>query len=113
VDFRDTPEQATFRQEVRAWLDEHLPEELRGHRGGGARFDGPEIRRWSRALHDGGWVGISWPAEYGGRGLSPRFQSIYLEEEARAEAPPHIGVIGLGMAGPTIISRGTDEQKAR
>jgi alkylation response protein AidB-like acyl-CoA dehydrogenase len=113
VDFRDTPEQASFRQEVRAWLDEHLPDELRGHRGGGARFDGPEIRRWSRALHDGGWVGISWPAEYGGRGLSPRFQSIYLEEEARAEAPPHIGVIGLGMAGPTIISRGTDEQKAR
>ncbi len=113
MDFRDTPEQATFRDEVRAWLDENLPDELRGHRGGDARFDGPEIRRWSRALHDGGWVGISWPAEYGGRGLSPRFQAIYLEEEARAEAPPHIGVIGLGMAGPTIISRGTEAQKAR
>ena len=113
MDFRDTPEQAAFREELRAWLDEHLPDELRGHRGGGARFDGPEIRQWSRALHDGGWVGISWPAEYGGRGLSPRFQAIYLEEEARAEAPPHIGVIGLGMAGPTIISRGTEEQKAR
>ena len=101
------------REELRTWLDEHLPDELRGHRGGGARFDGPEIRQWSRALHDGGWVGISWPAEYGGRGLSPRFQAIYLEEEARAEAPPHIGVIGLGMAGPTIISRGTEEQKTR
>jgi alkylation response protein AidB-like acyl-CoA dehydrogenase len=113
VDFRDTPEQAAFREELRAWLDEHLPDELRGHRGGGARFDGPEIRQWSRALHDGGWVGISWPAEYGGRGLSPRFQAIYLEEEARAEAPPHIGVIGLGMAGPTIISRGTEAQKGR
>jgi alkylation response protein AidB-like acyl-CoA dehydrogenase len=113
VDFRDTPEQAAFREELRTWLDEHLPEELRGHRGGGARFDGPEIRQWSRALHDGGWVGISWPAEYGGRGLSPRFQAIYLEEEARAEAPPHIGVIGLGMAGPTIINRGTEAQKAR
>ncbi len=113
MDFRDTPEQAAFREELQGWLDEHLPEELRGHRGGGARFDGPEIRQWSRALHDGGWVGISWPAEYGGRGLSPRFQAIYLEEEARAEAPPHIGVIGLGMAGPTIISRGTNEQKAR
>ena len=113
MDFRDTPEQAAFREELRTWLDEHLPDELRGHRGGGARFDGPEIRQWSRALHDGGWVGISWPAEYGGRGLSPRFQAIYLEEEARAEAPPHIGVIGLGMAGPTIISRGTEEQKAR
>ena len=113
MDFRDTPEQAAFREELRTWLDEHLPDELRGHRGGGARFDGPEIRQWSRALHDGGWVGISWPAEYGGRGLSPRFQAIYLEEEARAEAPPHIGVIGLGMAGPTIISRGTEEQKTR
>jgi alkylation response protein AidB-like acyl-CoA dehydrogenase len=113
VDFRDSPEQAAFREEVRSWIDEHLPDELRGHRGGGARFDGPEVRSWSRALYDGGWVGISWPAEYGGRGLSPRFQAIYLEEEARAEAPPHVGVIGLGMAGPTIISAGTDAQKAR
>jgi alkylation response protein AidB-like acyl-CoA dehydrogenase len=113
VDFRDTPEQAAFRDEVRTWIDENLPAELRGHHGGAARFDGPEVRAWSRALHEGGWVGISWPAEYGGRGLSPRFQAIYLEEEARAEAPPHIGVIGLGMAGPTIISRGTEEQKAR
>ena len=54
MDFRDTPEQAAFRDEVRAWLDENLPDELRGHRGGEARFDGPEILRWSRALHDGG-----------------------------------------------------------
>jgi alkylation response protein AidB-like acyl-CoA dehydrogenase len=71
------------------------------------------VRAWSRALYDAGWSGISWPAEYGGRGLSPRFQVIYLEEEARAEAPPHVGVIGLGMAGPTIMTHGTDAQKAR
>ena len=113
VDFRDTPEEARFREEVRSWLDANLPDELRGHRGGEARFDGPEVRAWSRALYDGGWVGISWPEEYGGRGLAPRFQAIYLEEEARAEGPPHIGVIGLGMAGPTIITRGTEAQKAR
>ena len=113
VDFRDTPEEARFRDEVRSWLDANLPDELRGHGGGAARFDGPEVRAWSRALYDGGWVGISWPEEYGGRGLSPRFQAIYLEEEARAEGPPHIGVIGLGMAGPTIITRGTEAQKAR
>src|SRR4029453_4207435 len=112
-DFGDTPEQAAFRDEVRNWIDENLPAELRGHHGGGARCDGPEVRAGSRALHEGGWVGISWPAEYGGRGLSPRFQAIYLEEEGRAGGPPHIGVIGLGMAGPTIISRGTEEQKAR
>ena len=90
-----------------------FPAELKGHRGGAARFDGREVRAWSRALYDAGWVGISWPEEYGGRGLAPRFQAIYLEEEARAEAPPHLGVIGLGMAGPTIIARGTDAQKAR
>jgi alkylation response protein AidB-like acyl-CoA dehydrogenase len=113
VDFRDSTEEARFREEVRAWIDENLPDELRGHRGGEARFDGPEVRAWSRALYDAGWVGISWPEAFGGRGLSPRFQALYLEEEARAEAPPHIGVIGLGMAGPTIISRGTDAQKAR
>src|SRR6187431_1702097 len=113
MDFRDTAEEASFRDEVRAWFDENLPEDLRGHRGGAARFDGPEVRAWSRALYDAGWSGISWPSEYGGRGLSPRFQAIYLEEEARAEAPPHIGVIGLGMAGPTIMAHGTDEQKGR
>jgi alkylation response protein AidB-like acyl-CoA dehydrogenase len=113
VDFRDSIEEARFREEVRAWINENLPDELRGHRGGEARFDGPEVRAWSRALYDAGWVGISWPEAFGGRGLSPRFQALYLEEEARAEAPPHIGVIGLGMAGPTIISRGTDAQKAR
>ena len=76
VNFRDTPEQAEFRAEVRAWYDEHLPVELRGHQGGAARFDGEEFRAWSRALYDGGWVGISWPAEYGGRGLAPGFQAI-------------------------------------
>jgi alkylation response protein AidB-like acyl-CoA dehydrogenase len=113
MDFRDTAEEASFRDEVRAWFAASLSDELHGHRGGAARFDGPEVRAWSRALYDAGWAGISWPSEYGGRGLSPRFQAIYLEEEARAEAPPHVGVIGLGMAGPTIISHGTDAQKAR
>ncbi|HEX5584619.1 acyl-CoA dehydrogenase family protein, partial [Gaiella sp.] len=113
MDFRDSADEARFRQEVRSWFETNLPDELHGHRGGGARFDGPEVRAWSRALYDGGWSGISWPSEYGGRGLAPRFQAIYLEEEARAEAPPHIGVIGLGMAGPTIIAHGTDAQKAR
>jgi alkylation response protein AidB-like acyl-CoA dehydrogenase len=113
MDFRDTAEEERFREEVATWIAANLPDELRGHRGGEARFDGPEVRAWSRALYDGGWSGISWPEEYGGRGLPPRYQAIYLEEEARAEAPPHIGVIGLGMAGPTIISRGTEAQKAR
>ncbi|HXG76201.1 MAG TPA: acyl-CoA dehydrogenase [Gaiellaceae bacterium] len=113
MDLRDTPEEATFRAELRAWLDENLPEELRGHRGGAARFDGPELRAWSRALHEAGYAGLTWPKEYGGAGAPYTFQGIFLEEMARAEAPPHVGVIGLGMAGPTIMAHGTEEQKAR
>ena len=57
--------------------------------------------------------GITWPTEYGGRGLGHTFQGIFLEESARAGAPPHLGGIGLGMAGPTIIAWGTHEQKTR
>ncbi|HSI97483.1 MAG TPA: acyl-CoA dehydrogenase family protein [Gaiellaceae bacterium] len=113
MDLRDTPEEAAFRAELRAWLEEHLPDELRGHRGGAMRFEGPELRAWSRALYDAGYAGLTWPKEYGGGGASYTHQAIFLEEMARAEAPPHVGVIGLGMAGPTIMTHGTEDQKAR
>jgi alkylation response protein AidB-like acyl-CoA dehydrogenase len=113
VDLRDTPDEAAFRAELRSWLEENLRPALRGHRGGSARFDEPELRAWSRALYDAGYAGLTWPKEYGGGGAPYTFQAIFLEEMARAEAPPHIGVIGLGMAGPTIMAHGTEEQKAR
>ena len=113
MDFRDTPEEAAFRAELRGWLDANLPEELRGHRGGAARFDGSELRDWSRKLYDGGYAGLAWPKEYGGGGAPYTHQAIFLEELARAEAPPHVGVIGLGMAGPTIMAHGTEAQKQR
>jgi alkylation response protein AidB-like acyl-CoA dehydrogenase len=113
VDLRDTPDEAAFRAELRAWLEENLPENLRGHRGGAARFDEPEMRAWSRALYDAGYAGLTWPKEYGGGGAPYTHQAIFLEEVARAEAPPHIGVIGLGMAGPTIMAHGSEEQKKR
>ena len=113
MDLRDTPEEAEFRSGLRTWLEEHLPDGLQGHRGGATRFDGPEMREWSRALYDAGYVGLTWPEEYGGGGAPYTHQAIFLEEMARAEAPPHIGVIGIGMAGPTIIAHGTEEQKAR
>jgi alkylation response protein AidB-like acyl-CoA dehydrogenase len=113
VDLRDSPEEAAFREELRAWLATNLPAELRAHRGGAARFEDTSARAWSRALHDAGYAGLTWPVEYGGAGRSPVYQAIFLEEMARAEAPAHIGVIGLGMAGPTIMAHGSDEQKAR
>jgi alkylation response protein AidB-like acyl-CoA dehydrogenase len=112
VDLRDTPEEAAFRAEARAWLEENIPRELQGYRGNETRF--AELgREWSRRLYDAGYAGLTWPEEYGGGGAPYSHQAILLEEMARAEAPQHLGVIGLGMAGPTIIAHGTEEQKAR
>jgi alkylation response protein AidB-like acyl-CoA dehydrogenase len=108
VDLRDTPEEVAFRADTRAWIEANLSDEVRG----GARSEGP-LREWSRKLSDAGYAGLTWPKEYGGGGAPYSYHAILLEELARAEAPQHIGVIGLGMAGPTIMAHGTEEQKAR
>jgi len=112
VDLRDTPEEAAFRTEVRGWIEENFPTELAGPRSGEAEYERAWFD-WSRKLADAGYAGLTWPKEYGGRGAPYAQQAIFLEETARAEAPQHMNVIGLGMAGPTIIAHGTDEQKAR
>jgi alkylation response protein AidB-like acyl-CoA dehydrogenase len=112
VDLRDTPGEAAFRSEVKAWIEANLPDELHGGRLGERRFE-QLGRDWSRRLHDAGYAGLTWPKEYGGAGAPYSYQAILLEEFALAEAPQHIGVIGLGMAGPTIMAHGTDEQKSR
>ncbi|HEX5583001.1 acyl-CoA dehydrogenase family protein [Gaiella sp.] len=112
MDLRDSPDEARFRAELRAWIDANLPDEERGGRGGARRFE--EFgREWSRKLYDAGYAGLTWPKEYGGAGAPYSFQAIFYEEMAAAAAPPHVGVIGLGMAGPTIIVHGTDAQKER
>jgi alkylation response protein AidB-like acyl-CoA dehydrogenase len=113
VDLRDTPDEAEFRAGLRSWVDENLPAEQRGGRGGAQRFEDPFLREWSRKLYEAGYAGLTWPKEYGGVGAPYSFQAILYEELAAAQAPPHIGVIGLSMAGPTIIAHGTEEQKAR
>jgi alkylation response protein AidB-like acyl-CoA dehydrogenase len=111
VDLRDTQEEAAFRAELRGWLEANLPAERRGGRGGAQRFDDAFGREWSRKLYEAGYAGLTWPKEYGGAGAPYSFQAIFYEEMARAQAPGHVGVIGLGMAGPTIMAHGTDEQK--
>jgi alkylation response protein AidB-like acyl-CoA dehydrogenase len=113
VNLRDTPEEASFRAELRAWVEANLPAEKRGGRGGSERFDDPFMREWSRKLYAAGYAGLTWPKEYGGAGTPYSFQAIFYEELAAAQAPPHVGVIGLSMAGPTIIAHGTEEQKSR
>jgi alkylation response protein AidB-like acyl-CoA dehydrogenase len=84
---------------VRAWLEANLP--------------AGDPREWSRKMYEAGYAGLTWPEEYGGYGAPYNHQAIVLEEFARAEAPQHMGVIGLGMAGPTIMFHGTEEQKRR
>src|SRR6478609_5615646 len=110
MDLRDTPEEAAFRQEVRDFIAANLPDTSK--RRGARRFEDAD-RDWSRKLGEAGYAGLTWPKEYGGAGAPYSHQAIYLEELARAEAPSHLGVIGLGMAGPTIIAWGTDAQKDR
>ena len=106
VELRDTPDEAAFRAELRAWLEQNNP-------GLDALPDVAAKKEWSRKIYDDGYAGLTWPKEYGGQGASYAHQAILLEEWARSEAPGPLGVIGLGMAGPTIIVHGTDQQKQR
>ena len=115
MDFRDTPEEASFRKEIREWLETNIPAEWDRSQ---LSLIPPEdrvemLRDWQRRLHEGGWAGISWPKEYGGRGATLIEQAIFNQEVARQKSPPPINVIGLGMAGPTIINHGSHEQKNR
>jgi alkylation response protein AidB-like acyl-CoA dehydrogenase len=110
VDLSFSPEQQEFRARVRDWLADNVPHELQpyGDQAEMARFD----VAWQRRLSEAGWAGISWPEEYGGRGLTMVEQLIWFEEYARAGAPD-IGslFVGLNHAGPTLIMRGTEDQK--
>ena len=103
--------------ELRTWLDEHIPPEWQRGEIQAELIDYGKrvewLRGWQRTLYDGGWCGIAWPEEYGGRGASLMQQAIFLEEMGRAGAPELINVIGVNMVGPTIIAHGTEAQKQR
>lgn len=110
MDLHFTHEDRQFREQARSWLAENKPKERRPHSGAAMRaFD----VGWQRCQYDAGWAGVSWPCEHGGLGLSLTRQLIWHEEYARAEAPDnHLCFVGLNHAGPTVILRGTEEQKA-
>jgi alkylation response protein AidB-like acyl-CoA dehydrogenase len=111
MDLTFTPEQRELREEIRTWLSENVPREEPPHEPPSAmrEFDAA----WQRRQFDGGWAGIAWPSEYGGRGLGMVEQLIWYEEYARAQAPYiRSCFVSINHAGPTLIMRGTDEQKA-
>jgi alkylation response protein AidB-like acyl-CoA dehydrogenase len=113
VDLGFTPEEESFRQEVRAWLEANLPAGWR-HRGvGGYREEeGTQIQReWQRRLHEGGWLKLAWPKQAGGRGATPVMQAIYQEEMARSGEPGILGRLGVTLLAPTLLALGSDWQK--
>ena len=112
MDLTYTPEQQAFRAEVRAWLDAHVPQEPLEHFD--ATREGFEAHReWEKTLKSGDWGMVTWPKEYGGRGLDLIQWLIFEEEYYRAGAPGRVNQNGIFLLGPTLIEFGTHEQKQR
>jgi alkylation response protein AidB-like acyl-CoA dehydrogenase len=118
MDFKFSAEDEAFRSEFRSWLSANLPK-------AGKAEDGMDFMRessaddwkrrleWHKKMHAGGWVGISWPKEYGGRGATLTQQIIYNEELSKVNSPALVNGLGIMLVGPTIIHWGTEEQKKR
>jgi len=117
MDFTLTPEQQSFRDEVRDWLNKNLPKDWVARLRQGSDVPRPEayefLRGWQRLMYEAGFVGLTWPKEYGGRGLTFMEEMILQEEMALHKAPPVLNILAIGMAGPTIIAYGTEQQKKR
>lgn len=119
MDFEDTPEEAAFRQEARAWIDENAPKDLLPYleRASFGTVDlGPHdemaaFKSWRKKKYDGGWTCLNWPKEYGGRGSTPIERVIWQQEEGAYSALTSPFTIGEGMCGPTIMAYATEEQK--
>jgi alkylation response protein AidB-like acyl-CoA dehydrogenase len=110
MDLAFSAEDVAFRDEVRTWLSENTPRERRPRLG-------PEVREfdlaWQRTMYDAGWGGVAWPVEYGGRDLPLTQQLIWYEEYARTGMRPiDTRFVGLAHAGPTLMARATEEQRA-
>src|SRR5438034_983883 len=114
MDFRFTPQEETFRQEVHDFIDKECPKELRG---GDVSFfeQAGNLFSWRKKVAERGWVAPAWPKEYGGAGMSIMEQFIYSMETARmrAPAPIFIGALAVAVIGPTIIIYGSEEQKKK
>jgi alkylation response protein AidB-like acyl-CoA dehydrogenase len=117
MDFRLNAAEARFQREVHDWLVANLPAGW-----GTPGYRKPEepgervafARAWQGRLHQGGWAGLHWPAEYGGRGATPIELFLFAEEYTRVGAPPMIDIgVGPSLVGPTLIHHGTEAQKQR
>ncbi|MEZ5237908.1 MAG: SDR family oxidoreductase [Microthrixaceae bacterium] len=123
MDFEDSPELAAFRAEVGAFLAQHA-EERRGDERDWSRnaaATDPAVaeefrkrcREWQRLLYDNGWAGLTWPTEFGGRGLSAAHQIVFNQELARFDATSGFITAAQALVGPTIMKHGTPQQQRR
>ena len=122
MDFDESAEEAAYRAEAHAWLSAHAtlkdpdkstPMSMGESDPEAEREHVRQSKAWQRTLFDGGWAGITWPKEYGGRGGTPMEAIIFGQEQARFDVPTSVFAQGIGMAGPTIMAHGTDAQKER
>ncbi|MDG2428362.1 MAG: acyl-CoA dehydrogenase family protein [Acidimicrobiales bacterium] len=117
MEFARTPAEEAFADEVRTWLEEHLVgdfADLRG-RGGAGQDDvaAEQLFNWERELASGGWLGLDYPANLGGRDASLIEQVVFHQTYVEARAPGRIPNIGLTLLGPTLVAYGTEAQQSR
>jgi len=116
MDLNDSPQEAAFRAEASAFLGAHAPTEPMPQYHKEFVQDERLVdrhRAWQRTLYDHGWGALTWPGDYGGRGLGPIEQIVWNQELSRVGLGPSLFLVGIGMAGPTIIAHGTEAQKER
>src|SRR5215475_12356630 len=115
MDLSDSPDDAAFRKQVRAWLKKNVPAWRKDRSGDSLEYDDPKritrAKEWQRKLYGAGYVAMGWPKEFGGQGADVMKQTIVNEEMVRARAPGIIGMMGIQMVGPTLIAHGTEEQR--
>ncbi|MHB1421218.1 MAG: acyl-CoA dehydrogenase family protein [Bacillota bacterium] len=113
MDLTFTPENEKFREQVKAWVKDNLPEEWKTTNNALDQESRDRInQKWDKKLYEGGWAGISWPVEYGGMGATMVENLIFYEEMAKADAPSGL-MHGKGLVGPTLFAAGSEEQKKK
>jgi len=112
MDLEFTKEELAFREEIRAFVKEKLPADIRDKVDHGQPLTKEEAVRWQKILYAKGWIAPNWPVEYGGTGWTPTQMYIFDDEMGAAGAPPVVP-FGLKMVAPVIYTFGTEEQKKR
>src|SRR5712692_9350022 len=112
MDLNYSPEETAFRDEVRSWLDQNLPHNLRDKVVNYEALSKDDLIRWHKILAKKGWVAPDWPAEWGGTGWTAVQRYIFEEECGYAGCPPLVP-FGLSMCAPVLLRFGTDAQKQR